>query len=79
MLKDRERGQIHITVFIWKLEYIHFLFECGDFSQVRHNYFHIDNMKQLFQDMNIDSIIIFLNEINILIQFNPGFWSRELF
>ena len=24
----------------------HFLLECGDFAQVRNNYFHVDNMKE---------------------------------
>ena len=34
----------------------HFLLECGDFAQVRNNCFHVDNMKQLFLDIHIDSI-----------------------
>ena len=37
----------------------HFLFECGDFAQVRNNCFHVDNMKHLFQDIHIDSIMTF--------------------
>ena len=37
----------------------HFLLECGDFAQVRNNCFHVDNMKQLFQDIHIDSIMTF--------------------
>ena len=28
----------------------HFLLECGDFAQVRNNCFHVNNMKELFQD-----------------------------
>ena len=43
----------------------HFLLECGDFPQVRNNCFHVDNMKKLFQDIPIDSIITFLKEINL--------------
>ena len=43
----------------------HFLFECGDFAQARNNCFNVDNMKQLFQDIHIDSIMIFLKEIHI--------------
>ena len=35
----------------------HFLLECGDFAQVRNNCFHVDNMKELFQDIHIDSIL----------------------
>ena len=39
----------------------HFLLGCDDFSQVhvRNKYFHSDNMKQLFQDIHIDSIMTF--------------------
>ena len=46
----------------------HFLLECGDFAQVRNNCFHVDNMKQLFQDIHIDSIMTFLRQINIFYQ-----------
>ena len=42
-----------------------FLLECGDFAQVRNNCFHVDNMKQLFQDIHIDSIMPFLKVINL--------------
>ena len=41
----------------------HFLLECVDFAQVRNNCFHVDNMKQLFQDIHIDSIMTFLRQI----------------
>ena len=39
-------------------------FVCGDFAQVRNNCFHVDNIKQLFQDIrlidvHIDSIMTF--------------------
>ena len=44
----------------------HFLLECGDFAQVRNNCFHVDNMKELFQDIHIDSIMTFLRQINLL-------------
>ena len=37
----------------------HILLECGDFAQVRNNCFHVLNMKQLFQDIHIDSIMTF--------------------
>ena len=43
----------------------HFLLECGDFSPVRNNCFHVDNMKELFQDIHIDSIMTFLRQINL--------------
>ena len=48
----------------------HFLLECGDFAQVRNNCFHVDNMKQLFQDIHVDSIMTFLRQINFLIKYN---------
>ena len=37
----------------------HFLLECGDFAQVRNNCFHVDDMKELFQDIHINSIMTF--------------------
>ena len=44
----------------------HFLFrECGDFVQVRNNCFLVDYMKDLFQDIHIDSIMSFLRQINL--------------
>ena len=43
----------------------HFLLECGDFAQVRNNCFHVENMKQLFQDIHVDSIMTFLRKINL--------------
>ena len=35
------------------------------FSQVRNNCFHVDSVKELFQDIHIDSIMTFLRQINI--------------
>ena len=43
----------------------HFLLECGDFAQVRNDCFHVLNMKQLFQDIHIDSIMTFLKQIKL--------------
>ena len=43
----------------------HFLLECGDFAQVRNNCFHVNNMKELFQDIHIDSFMTFLRQINL--------------
>ena len=37
----------------------------GDFAQVRNNCFHVDNVKELFQDIHIDSIMTFLRQINL--------------
>ena len=33
----------------------HFLLECGDFSHIRNKYFHVDTIKQLYNDVTIDS------------------------
>ena len=46
----------------------HLLLECGDFAQVRNNCFHVENMKDLFQDIHIDSIMTFLRQINLFNQ-----------
>ena len=43
----------------------HFLLECGDFAHVRNNCFHVDCMKELSQDIHIDSIMTFLRQINL--------------
>ena len=47
------------------LRHYHFLLECGDFAQVRNNCFHVDNMKQLFQDIHVEGIMTFLRQINL--------------
>ena len=44
----------------------HILLECIDFSNVRNKYYHVNTIKQLFNDVPIDNIILFLNEINLL-------------
>ena len=43
----------------------HILFECSDFSQIRNKYFHVDIIKQLFNDVPIDNVFLFLKEINL--------------
>ena len=43
----------------------HFLLECGDFAQVRNNCFHVDNMKELFQDIQFDSNMTFLRQTHL--------------
>ena len=35
------------------------------FAQVRNNFFHVDSMKELFQDIHIDSIMTSLGQINL--------------
>ena len=42
----------------------HFFLGCGNFEQVRNNCFHVDDMKELFQDIHID-IMTFLRQINL--------------
>ena len=51
-------------VVLARLRLGHRLLECGDFAQVRNNCFHVNNMKELFQDIHIDSIMTFLRQIN---------------
>ena len=41
----------------------HILLECNDFSQIRNKYFQIDTIKQLFNDVPIDNVFLFLKEI----------------
>ena len=43
----------------------HFLLDCGDFSYIRNKYFHVDTIKQLFNDVPIDNVFLFLKEINL--------------
>ena len=43
----------------------HFLLECGDFSHIRNKYFHVDTIRQLFNDVPIDNVFLFLKEINL--------------
>ena len=38
----------------------HFLLECGDFSHIRNKYFHVDTIKQLFNDVPIDNVFFIL-------------------
>ena len=59
--------------------YEHFLLECGDFAQVRNNCFHVDNMKELFQDIHIDSIMTFLRQINLFNKSNCYLQNHVLF
>ena len=37
----------------------HFLLECGDFSNIRDKYLHVDTIKQLFNDVPIDNVFLF--------------------
>ena len=43
----------------------HILLECGDFSHIGNKYFHVDTIKQLFNDVPIDNVFLFLKEINL--------------
>ena len=57
----------------------HFLLEYGDFAQVRNNCFHVANMKELFQDIHIDSILTFLKEINLFNKIKSLFFFKIVF
>ena len=54
-----------MLVVMHHLLYVTSFLECGDFSQLRNKCFHVDNMKQLFQDIHIDRFMKFLKEINL--------------
>ena len=43
----------------------HILLECVDFSNVRNKYYHVNTIKQLFNDVPIDNIFLFFKEINL--------------
>ena len=43
----------------------HFLIECGAFALTRKNFFNANNMKDLFEKVNIDDILSFLREIRL--------------
>ena len=47
----------------------HFLLEVGDFSHIRNKYFHVDTNKQLFNDVPIDNVFLFLKEVNLFNKF----------
>ena len=52
----------------------HFLLECGDFSHIRNKYFHVDTIKQLFNDVPIDNVFLLLKEINLFNETNGNFF-----
>ena len=41
----------------------HILTDCIDFSEDRNRYFQVTDLKQLFQDVSVDSILSFLKDI----------------
>ena len=43
----------------------HILTDCIDFSEDRNRYFQVTDLKQLFQDVSVDSILSFLKDINL--------------
>ena len=43
----------------------HILTDCIDFSEDRNKYFHVTDLKQLFQDVSVDNILSFLKDINL--------------
>ena len=44
---------------------LHILLECVEFSNVRNEYYRVNRIKQLFNDVPIDNIFLFLKEINL--------------
>ena len=47
------------------LQVHHFLLECGDISHIKNKSFDVDTIKQLFNDVPIDNVFLFLKEINL--------------
>ena len=43
----------------------HILIDCIDFLQTRNKYYRANDLPQLFQDVPVDNILLFLKEINI--------------
>ena len=43
----------------------HFLLECDYFSHITNTYFHVDTIKQLFNNVPIDNVFLFLKEIDL--------------
>ena len=47
----------------------HILTDCIDFSEDRNRYFQLNDLKQLFQDVSVDSILSFLKDVKDINQF----------
>ena len=43
----------------------HFLIDCFEFAHVRRQFFHSNDIRQLFQDVPADNILMFLKHINL--------------
>ena len=43
----------------------HILTDCIDFSEDRNRYFQVTDLKQLFQDVSVDSILSFFKYIDL--------------
>ena len=55
----------------------HILMECGVLATVRERHFKADNMKDLFENINMDDVLSFLKEaelyLNIIHHYNPKY------
>ncbi len=43
----------------------HVLIECGDFAEVRQQYYEAESLQQLFQETNVTYVFDFLHEIGL--------------
>ncbi len=43
----------------------HVLIECGDFAEVRQQYYEAESLQQLFQETNVTCVFDFLCEIGL--------------
>ena len=57
----------------------HILLECIDFSNVRNKYYHGDIIKQLFNDVPIDTIFLLSKEINFFNKFELHVCKNHLY
>ena len=57
----------------------HFLLECDDFSHIRNKYFHVDTIKQLFNDVPTDNVFLFLKQINLFNKLWLHFYELFIF
>ena len=57
----------YVLVFDAPFTVRHFLIKCDAFSHLRYTYYQVDDMTQLFQDIYVDNIMMFLKEIRLIL------------
>ena len=59
------RSSHNALVVMHQLPYVTSFWSMTIFLQTRYEYYQVDNMKQLFQDISVDNIMMFRKEINL--------------